>query len=296
MRRTGRNAPCYESAMDFDAQAVRAFEHASWQRVAVDYGDTFAAATRRFIDPLLDAARVGAQMRVLDVCCGPGLVTGAAAARGAVVAGVDFSRAMLEIARPAHPRIAFSQADAEALPYPPGSFDAVVANFGVHHVPSPTAALAEMHRVLAAGGRVAFTVWPHPDRNMPWHLLFDAVRTHGNLSAAKAPPPSGSINSEENCLAALSHAGFHDVGAQLVEGAWPVESVHEVIAAFRNGTARTAALIDAQDPAVLPAIVAHMAERAERYRRGDELHVPIAAIVAWGVRNQQIGIRDPGDY
>ena len=268
--------------MDFDPQAVRAFEHASWQRVAGDYGGTFAAATRRFIDPLLDAARIGAQTRVLDVCCGPGLVTGAAAARDAVAAGVDFSRAMLEIARAAHPRIAFSQGDAEALPYPAGSFDAVVANFGVHHVPHPTAALGEMHRVLAPDGRAAFTVWPHPDRNVPWRLLFDAVRTHGNLGAAKAPPPSGTINSEENCLAALSQAGFHAVGAQLVEREWPVQSVHEVIAAFRNGTARTAALIDAQDPAVLPAILAHMAERAESYRRGDELRIPIAAIVAWG--------------
>jgi ubiquinone/menaquinone biosynthesis C-methylase UbiE len=191
---------------------------------------------------------------------------------------------MLAIARAAHQRIAFSPGDAEALPYPAGSFDAVVANFGVHHVPHPAAALAEMYRVLAPGGRAAFTVWPHPDRNAPWHLLFDAVRTHGNLSAAKAPPPSGGINSEENCLAALSQARFHDLSAQLVEREWPVESVHEVIAAFRNGTARTAALIDAQDPAVLPAIVAHMAERAERYRGGDKLRVPIAAIVAWGMK------------
>src|SRR5215470_11429917 len=268
--------------MDFDPQAVRAFEHASWQRVAADYGDTFAAATCRFIEPLLDAARIGAQASVLDVCCGPGLVTGAAAARGAVAAGVDFSRAMLEIARAAHPRIAFSHGDAEALPYPTGSFDAVVANFGVHHVPHPDTALAEMYRVLAPGGRAAFTVWPHPDRNVPWRLLFEAVRAHGNLSAAKAPPPSGSINSEETCLAALSQAGFREVGAQLLEREWPVQSVHELIAAFRNGTARTAALIDAQDPAVLPMIVAHMAERTESYRRGDELRIPIAAIVAWG--------------
>jgi len=270
--------------MDFDPHAVRAFEHASWQRVAVDYGDTFAAATRLFIDPLLDAARVGAQTRVLDVCCGPGLVAGAAAARGAAAAGVDFSPAMLELARARHPCLGFSQGDAEALPYAAGSFDAVVANFGVHHVPHPTAALAEMHRLLAPRGRAAFTVWPRPDRNAPWRLLFDAIRTHGALDAAKTPPPSGSINSEETCRAALTQAGFDNAGAELVEREWAVKSVHEVIAAFRNGTARTAALIDAQDAAALPAILAHMAEGAERYRRGDGLHIPIAAIVAWGVK------------
>jgi len=268
--------------MNFDPHGIRAFEHASWQRVAADYGDTFATATRGFIEPLLDAARVGAQTRVLDVCCGPGLVAGAAAARNATTAGVDFSSAMLAIARDAQPRVEFSQADAEALPYADGGFGAAVSNFGVHHVPRPTAALAEMHRVLAPGGRAAFTVWPRPDTNVPWQLLFDAIRQHGALDAAKTPPPSGSINSEDNCRAALADAGFHDVDARLFQREWLVRNVRDLLAAFRNGTARTAALIDAQDAAALPAIGAHMAQHAERYRRGDALHIPIAAIVAWG--------------
>jgi ubiquinone/menaquinone biosynthesis C-methylase UbiE len=268
--------------MESDPHGIRAFEHASWQRVAADYGDTFAAATRGFIEPLLAAAHIVAQTRVLDVCCGPGLVAGAAATRGAIAAGVDFSSAMLALARAAQPRVAFSQGDAEALPYADGSFDAVVANFGVHHVPHPAAALAEMHRVLAPGGRAAFTTWPRPDRNAPWQLLFDAIRAHGATNAAKAPPPSGSINSEESCRAALGAAGFREIEVRLVEREWRVKGVHELLIAFRNGTARTAALIDAQDRAVLPAIEAHMGAQAERYRRGEELHIPLAAIVAAG--------------
>jgi ubiquinone/menaquinone biosynthesis C-methylase UbiE len=270
--------------MELDPHGIRAFEHASWQRVATDYGDTFAAATRGFIEPLLDAARVNADTRVLDVCCGPGLVAGAAVARGARVAGVDFSSAMLAIARAAQPRVEFAQGDAEALPYADGSFDAVVANFGVHHVPHPAAALAEMHRVLAPGGRAAFTVWPRPDTNVPWQLLFDAIRAHGALDAAKTPPPSGSINSEESCATALADAGFREADARLLKRDWRMNSVHDLLAAFRNGTARTAALIDAQNADALPAIAAHMATQAERYRRGDELHIPIAAMVAWGVK------------
>jgi len=279
-------------AMDCDPHGIRAFEHASWQRVAGDYGDTFAAATRGFIEPLLDAAGVGAHMRVLDVCCGPGLVAEAAAARGASAAGVDFSSAMLAVARAEQARVDFSQGDAEALPYPDGCFDAAVANFGVHHVPNPAAALAEMRRVLAPGGRAGFTVWPRPDTNVPWRLLFDAIRAHGALDAAKTPPPSGSINSEESCRKALADVGFDEVGAQPIEREWVVKSVRDLLAAFRNGTARTAALIDAQDAAALPAIAAHMAQHAEHYRRGDALHIPIAAIVAWGVRNQLSGIRN----
>jgi ubiquinone/menaquinone biosynthesis C-methylase UbiE len=269
-------------AMDSDAHAIRAFEHASWQRVAADYGDTFAAATRGFIEPLLDAAGVTAQTRVLDVCCGPGLVARAAAARGAIAAGVDFSSAMLALARAAQPHIEFSQGDAEALPHADECFDAVVANFGVHHVPHPTAALAQMRRVLAPGGRVAFTTWPRPDRNVPWRLLFDAIRAHGALDAAKTPPSGGTINSEENCCAALAEAGFHEIGVRLIERVWAVKSARDLLAAFRNGTARTAALIDAQNATALPAIEAHLAAQAERYRDGAELRIPIAAIVAWG--------------
>jgi SAM-dependent methyltransferase len=282
--------------MDSDPHGIRAFEHASWQRVAADYGDTFAAATRGFIEPLLDAAGVSAHTRVLDVCCGPGLVAGTAIARGAIASGVDFSSAMLAIARAAQPRVEFSQGDAEALPYADGGFDAVVANFGVHHVPRPTVALAEMHRVLAPGGRAAFTVWPRPDTNVPWQILFAAIRAHGALEAAQTPPPSGSINSEENCRTALAAAGFDSVEALLVQREWTVTNVRDLLAAFRNGTARTAALIDAQDAAALPAIEAHMAQQAERYRRGAALHIPIAAIVAWGVRNRQSGNRDQVHY
>jgi SAM-dependent methyltransferase len=274
--------------MDFDPQAIRAFEHDAWQRVAVRYGGTFAAATTIFVDALLDAAGVGAQTRVLDVCCGPGYVAGAAAARGAVAAGLDFSTAMLDIARAAHPRVDFTQGDAEALPFPAASFGAAVSNFGIHHVPHPAAALAEMRRVLTPGGRAAFTTWPRPDSNPPWQLLFDAIRRHGDLSAAQAPPPSGSINGEEACRSALETAGFGGIETRVVRREWPVGSAHDLVAALANGTARTAALIHAQDAAALPLIEVHMAEHAERYRRGGELRIPIAAILAWGVKQESV--------
>jgi SAM-dependent methyltransferase len=268
--------------MEFDPQAIRAFEHAGWQRAASCYGGTFAAATTAFVDALLDAAHVGAPTRVLDVCCGPGYVAGAAAARGAAAAGLDFSPAMLEIARAAHPRLDFAHGDAEALPFPDGSFGAVVSNFGIHHVPHPAAAVAQARRVLAPGGRAAFTVWARPDRNIAWQLLLDAVRRHGDLDAARAPPPGGAINTEDDCRAALDTAGFRDIDARLVRRSWPVASARDLVAAFRAGTARTAAVIDAQDPAALPAIEAHMTEHAEPYRQGDDLHIPIAAILASG--------------
>ena len=75
--------------MSFEPEAVRAFEHAGWQRAAGRYNDTFAQATAPFIAPLLAAAGVSADTRVLNVACGPGHVAAAAAARGADTQGLD---------------------------------------------------------------------------------------------------------------------------------------------------------------------------------------------------------------
>src|SRR5205823_9444169 len=123
-----------------------------WQKAARHYSATFAGATAGFIDDLLDAARVGAGMHVLDLACGPGLVAAAAAERGASPGGLDFSSAMIALVCARNPSIRFEEGDAEALPFADASFDAVVANFGVHHVADPVQALCEARRVLRPGG------------------------------------------------------------------------------------------------------------------------------------------------
>jgi len=64
------------------------FEHEGWQRVAGKYDSVWASSTRQFILPLLDAAEVSGGMLVLDVGCGPGYVSAAATARGAIPRGV----------------------------------------------------------------------------------------------------------------------------------------------------------------------------------------------------------------
>ena len=199
--------------MAFDSQAVRAFEHAGWQRAAAHYTTTFAHATRGFIDDLLDAAGVKAGMRVLDLACGPGLVARGAAERGALPVGLDFSSAMVALARANHPGIRFEEGDAEVLAFADESFDAVVANFGIHHVAEPDRALAEARRVLQPGGRVAFTSWAAPAENIAWRLLFEAISAHGDLKAADTPPPGGSLRSPEDLLSALDAVGFSETEA-----------------------------------------------------------------------------------
>jgi SAM-dependent methyltransferase len=270
--------------MTFDPEAVRAFEHAGWQRAAPHYAASFARAARGFIKNLLDAARVKAGMRVLDLACGPGYVSAAVAERRAQPVGLDFSSAMVGLARADHPNLRFEEGDAEALPFPNGSFDAVVGNFGVHHVPNPIRALSEAHRVLRPRGRVAFTAWAAPAENTAWRLLYDAISAHGDLAAANTPPPGGSLRVPEDLLPLLNAARFAETEAKRVRREWRVAAAGDLLEGFRRGTVRTAAVIDAQPAAALPEIEAAIARGIAAYRDGDRFAVPIVAILGSGVR------------
>ena len=111
--------------------------------------------------------------RILDIGCGEGALRAALPARlAARTVGLDASATMLG----AHPPPVV-QADATALPFVAGAFDAAVAVNVLDHLPEPTAAITEAHRVLAAGGMlVAATASRHDSPE---------------LAAVWRPPPSG---------------------------------------------------------------------------------------------------------
>ena len=106
--------------------------------------------------------------RVLDLCCGSGDLCFLAEDRGAVsVVGVDFTLPMLAVARERRKneerRSQFVQADALALPFADGTFDAVTISYGLRNIADLDAALREMRRVLAPGGRAVVLDFGKPD-------------------------------------------------------------------------------------------------------------------------------------
>ena len=101
--------------------------------------------------------------QVLDAGCGSGPLTEDLRARGAVVAGFDSSRAMLELARQrlgedADLRVADLS---QPLPYADGEFDDVVVSLVLHYLQDWSAPLVELRRVLKPGGRLLLSV-NHP--------------------------------------------------------------------------------------------------------------------------------------
>ena len=122
------------------------------------------------------AAEAGVQKgdRVLDVVCGTGALTLAAAEiagpSGSVV-GLDANPEMLAVARRKPVRIEWLEGTAEAMPLPDNSFDAVVSQFGFMFFEDKPQALGEMMRVLKPGGRLAVAVCDAVE-NSPGYRVF----------------------------------------------------------------------------------------------------------------------------
>src|SRR5437870_13108125 len=189
--------------------AFTEFEHAGWERVANKYDSTWSSSTRQFIPPLLDAADVSGKMSILDVGCGPGYVSAAAAERGAIPIGLDFSEEMIAIAKKKFPGVEFQHGDAQNLPFPDNSFDRVVANFALLHLANPERAIAEAARVLKPGGRFGFTTWARKEENPFVKLVDDAIKEHADLDVDLPPgPPYYLFESEEEFRRSLATAGF----------------------------------------------------------------------------------------
>ncbi len=102
--------------------------------------------------------------RILDLAAGTGTSSAALARTGALVTAADFSPKMIEVGRRRHPSIDFVEADAVALPFRDGQFDAVTISFGLRNVHDPAAALAELFRVLKPGGRLVVCEFSKPPR------------------------------------------------------------------------------------------------------------------------------------
>lgn len=256
--------------------ALREFELAGWQSAAATY-DGFAGATRLFVPALVQAAGARPGMRLLDIACGPGMAAQAAADAGARVTGVDFSPAMLVMAKSHHPAIEFHAGDAEALPFADASFHAAIANFGIHHVEHPERAIAEARRVLKRGGTFAFTVWADPQDNTAWRIIFEAVKTCGRLDV---PMPAGndSAATRENFSRLMIEAGF-DAGtltSELLAYDWLLPPDADLASIFQTGTVRMATLLRGQG-AALPAVRRHVAQAMQSHERDGAFVLPTRA-------------------
>lgn len=148
-----------------DIDPVKQQVAAHWDRRAAHFDEDFGhsihtAGERAAWDRILDlVVPKGRALDALDVGCGTGFLSLELAGRGHRVTGVDLAPAMLEAARrkasaqglAAH----FQEADAENLPFAPGSFDLVISRHVLWTLPHPEGAIDDWKRVLRPAGRLA---------------------------------------------------------------------------------------------------------------------------------------------
>lgn len=257
------------------------FERAGWENVVAEYASGFGDLTMQSIDALLDAVAAGPGVRLLDVASGPGYVAAAAAARGAVATGVDFSAPMVAEAAKRYPQIAFRHGDAEALPFGDHSFDAVTMNFGLLHLAHPDRALAEAQRVLRAGGRFAFTVWAKPEETAGFGITLGAIQTHGTFSVPLPEgPPFFRFSDWAESARALKAAGFIAPEFKKIPQTWRLASVDALFDVMRTATVRTAGLLGHQTPEALTSIRVMMGNACGLYQKNGVVELPMPAVLA----------------
>jgi SAM-dependent methyltransferase len=165
-----------------DLGALKARQQATWAS-----GDFAVVGTTLQIvgENLAEAADIRAGESVLDVAAGNGNATLAAARRFADVTSTDYVPQLLEKgearARAEGLSVSFRVADAEALPFADGAFDAVLSTFGVMFAAEQRRAAAELLRVVRPGGRIGLANWTSEG------TLGDVFRAIG----AHLPPPAG---------------------------------------------------------------------------------------------------------
>jgi demethylmenaquinone methyltransferase / 2-methoxy-6-polyprenyl-1,4-benzoquinol methylase len=183
------------------------------------------------------ASVVGPGDEVLDVCCGTGDLALAAAAAGGVVTGLDFSEPMLERARAKAPEVEWVSADALALPFAGGSFDAVTIGFGLRNLANAERGLEEMRRVLRPGGRVAILEITRPRGLLSpfYRFWFDGViplagkLLPGGSAYSYLPASVRRFPDPQGLAKLMDEAGFEEIRWRLFAGG---------IVALHTGVAR----------------------------------------------------------
>ncbi len=130
---------------------------------------------RRWKRALVSLAAIHPGDRALDVCCGTGDLALRLEKAGAQVTGLDFSAAMLEIARRraarAQSAVQWIEGDAMQLPFADAAFDVVSVGYGLRNLASWETGLGEMWRVARPGGRLLVLDFGKPD-NPFWRALY----------------------------------------------------------------------------------------------------------------------------
>lgn len=228
---------------------------------------------------LLDAARIGPGMRVLDVAAGAGDQTLDIARRvgeGGRVLATDISPAILQFASENAHQAGLAQVqtrvcDAEDLALDETGFDAAVCRLGLMLCPNPLAALRQMHRVLRPGGHAGVLVFSQPQRNPCIGILMTTACRHAGLAPRDPLTPGGLLSLGKPGLLQdyFIQAGFTGVATERIYVPFQLPSARDYLNFVRTSASPILQMLGHLNPEAREAAWADMEEQLEVFQLPD---------------------------
>ena len=248
-----------------DLSVIKARQQKTWAS-----GDFAVVASRIVLasELLADTADLRAGWKVLDVACGNGNATLAAARSGTRALGIDYVPELLEGGRGRAIAegldVEFRLGDAEDLPVPDASFDAVLSVFGAMFAPDHQRAAGEIIRVTRPGGTVGLASWT-PDGFIG--EMFGVITRH-----VPGPPgvASPTLWGTEQHLSGLFGPAIADTRSVERTCTWRFTSAEEFVAFFRRWYGPTLKAFEAAGDDGRDALAADLADLARRRDRNDD--------------------------
>jgi SAM-dependent methyltransferase len=245
----------------FDPVAFKAAQRTDWQSAApgwrrwhsmLEAGGSIVSRT------LIELAAIGPGDTVLDVATGygePALTVARVVAPTGRVIATDIAGAMLDFGRERAARagldnVEFLEADAEALSFDAGAFDAILCRQGLQFLADVSTTLARFHDFLARDGRLAAAVWGPAD-TVQFARPVSIIRTLLDLPAPPSGRPGIFALADRHALARLvADAGFRDVDTGTVTAVYETPSPEDFTQWTRDVAPPIANLLTGQSPEV----------------------------------------------
>lgn len=275
----------------FNPDAHTADSLAAWNNAASRYAKLSASLFGPTSEAFIEFAGIRRGWRVLDVACGPGIASRAAARRagdkGSVLA-VDLAPEMIKQAasspnnKDSSP-IEYRAMNAEKLDLSAQSFDAVVCQLGLMLFAKPHAALSEMRRVAKPGAPVACLVQGRRTSMLFTALVMEAIIQRApHLRAPAGAPTLYAFGPDKIMEESFAKAGLTEIVARRLNGTFRFATPEEYWNTITEGAGRAGAMLRSLPPETQNKVKADVLRRSAKHKEGKSLAIPYEFTMARG--------------